>query len=84
MATITVKVQANQVREDSKKRVYVHTQDVETNQFFTIYAKKGVELNLGSLKGKTAVVRGTVHAFPPNDKGEMGLKVVAREIDLVK
>jgi len=62
MASITVKV--SEIKLDRLQRPFVNAQDVSTNQYVTVYAKKGMDNILDpKLVGKTVTFEGTVHAF---------------------
>lgn len=97
MASITIVVSKGAVREDKRKRPFVHGQDMDTNQFFTVYAKKDAgDLITSDLVGKTVVFNGTFHSILniPEIEGrledntmrdyEPGKKLIARTVDVVK
>lgn len=85
MATMTVKAQKSDIREDNLKKTYAFVHDADTNQTFTLYPKKGSTVDLTQLVGNVAVVSGTLHTFKAQAVGEEpNIKMVVRTIDIVK
>lgn len=61
MASITVKV--TEIKLDKLGRGFVNAQDLSTNQYITVYGKKGEDVLSKELVGNTVTFEGTVHAF---------------------
>ena len=56
------------LRSDKIGRPIVHSQDVDTNQFITVYEKKGQSIFTEDMVGKTVVFNGTLHPLFENVK----------------
>ena len=69
MASVTVVVLEDTVRQDKKGRTFAQAQDKDTNQFVTFYPKKDTNGLFDNLEvGQVITLRGTIHNIGDNPK----------------
>jgi len=69
MASVTVVVLKDTVRQDKKGRTFAQAQDQDTNQFITFYPKKDTNGLFDNLEvGQVVTLNGTLHNIGDNPK----------------
>ena len=69
MASVTVVILNDSVREDKKERLFLQAQDKETNQWITFYPKKDTNGLFDNLvEGQVVTLNGTLHNIGDNPK----------------
>lgn len=69
MATVTITVLEDSVREDKRERTFVQAQDNDTNQFVTFYPRKDMPKLFDKLQvGEVVALSGTIHNIGDNPK----------------
>jgi len=70
----TVLVHVRNIKLDKRQHLFVHGEDVDTGQYVTVYAKRGLESVIFSAKaqkrmaGKDVQFDGTIHNIGENPK----------------